>query len=218
MSRVRRFDKTERVVHWVNATLFLILLFTGFTLYAGPLSEIVGRRHLVKDIHVYAGLALPLPILIGIALRSGRALRADLRTLNRWDARDRVWWFRSKRALARLGKFNPGQKLNAAFLGAAIPVMLATGIIMRWFKPFPLDWRTGAQFVHDWFAIGVLIAVFGHIVLALADGEALRGMTKGSVSSTWAREKRPRWYEEVLETSGEEAHVGRPMRDVAGRT
>ena len=74
MSRVRRFDRTERVVHWCNATLFLILLATGFSLYAGPLSELVGRRRLVKDIHVYAGLALPIPILLGIALRSGRQL------------------------------------------------------------------------------------------------------------------------------------------------
>ena len=49
--------------------------------------------------------------------------------------------------------------------------MLGTGIIMRWFEPFPLDWRTGATFVHDWFAIGLFVAVLGHIGLALADPE-----------------------------------------------
>ena len=49
-----------------------------------------------------------------------------------------------------MGKFNAGQKLNAIFVAGCIPVMLATGGIMRWFDPFPLAWRTGATFVHDW--------------------------------------------------------------------
>ena len=41
-------------------------------------------------------------------------------------------------------KFNPGQKLNAIFIGAAIVVMLATGAMLKWFRFFPVDWRTGA--------------------------------------------------------------------------
>jgi formate dehydrogenase subunit gamma len=221
VNRVPRFDRTERLVHWCNATLFFVLLFTGFSLYAGPLQTLVGRRVLMKTIHVYAGLALPLPVLIGIALRSGRRLRADLGTLNRWDRRDRVWWSRRRRATARLGKFNPGQKLNAAFIGAAIPVMLGTGIIMRWFEPFPLEWRTGATFVHDWFAIGVLLSVIGHVAFAFADREALRSITRGWVSAGWARANRPRWYDEVQAesgagASGEQAEVRRPVGDVVG--
>jgi len=34
-------------------------------------------------------------------------------------------------------QFNPGQKLNAAFTGAAIVVMLATGSVMQWFRALP---------------------------------------------------------------------------------
>ena len=53
--------------------------------------------------------------------------------------------------------------------------MLATGAIMRWFEPFPIDWRTGATFVHDWFALGVWIAVLGHILFAFTrSGRAAR--------------------------------------------
>ena len=51
--------------------------------------------------------------------------------------------------------------------------MLATGSIMHWFDPFPLDWRTGATFVHDWFALGIWVAVLGHIFFALRDGDAI---------------------------------------------
>ena len=103
---------------------------------------------------------------------------------------------RSARA-SQLGKFNPGQKLNATFVAASIVVMLATGSIMHWFEPFSDDWRTGATFVHDWFALGIGLSAAGHIAFALADPDALRGMVRGWVPRAWAQAKRPRWYAEV---------------------
>ena len=43
----------ERTLHWVNATLFGILMLTGAALYAGPVSTLVGNREVVRTIHVY---------------------------------------------------------------------------------------------------------------------------------------------------------------------
>ena len=191
-----RFDRVERVVHWTVASLFGVLMLTGAALYAGPISTLVGRRDLVRTIHVVAGLALPAPLVVGIIGRWGRRLRDDLGRLNRWDAADRVWWRRRSRPDARLGKFNPGQKLNAAFLGGAAVVMIGTGSMMKWFSLFPLDWLTGATFVHDWVALGIWIAVLGHIFFAVRDPIALNGMMRGWVTARWARTQRPRWYEE----------------------
>ena len=37
---------------------------------------------------------------------------------------------------------------------------------MRWFEPFSDSWRTGATFVHDWFAIVLFFAIAGHILFA----------------------------------------------------
>jgi formate dehydrogenase subunit gamma len=196
-TRLPRFDRVERVAHWCTAALMLTLLFTGFSLYAGPLSDLVGRRELVKTIHVYSGLALPIPVLIALTLRAGKQLRADLGRLNRWSRDDRAWWSRKRRPQAQLGKFNPGQKLNATFIGAAIVVMVMSGSIMRWFEPFSDSWRQGATFVHDWFAIGLLFAIVGHIALALRDPDAMNGMVWGDVSADWARRNRPRWYAEL---------------------
>ncbi len=68
---VPRFDRVERVAHWVTATLMLTLLATGFSLYVGPLSTLVGRRNLVRTIHVYSGLLLPVPVLVAIAAACG---------------------------------------------------------------------------------------------------------------------------------------------------
>src|SRR5205823_3325794 len=127
--------------------LFGALMLTGAALYAGPISTLIGHRDVVREVHVYSGLVLPLPLLAALAGRWGAALRADLVRLNRWSQGEGRWFRRRRRARVALGKFNPGQKLNAAFIGAAIVVMLGTGSIMHWFASFPIDWRTGATFV-----------------------------------------------------------------------
>ncbi|HEX4528030.1 MAG TPA: cytochrome b/b6 domain-containing protein [Acidimicrobiia bacterium] len=192
-----RFDRRERALHWVNATLFGILMLTGAALYAGPVSAIVGNREVVRTIHVYSGILLPVPLLLAVLGRRGARLRTDLGRLNRWSRDDARWFRRRHRAHVTLGKFNPGQKLNATFIAAAAIVMLGTGSIMKWFDLFPLDWRTGATFVHDWFALGIWAAVIGHILFAVRDGDALDGMIGGSVPAAWARTKAPLWYEEL---------------------
>jgi formate dehydrogenase subunit gamma len=181
-AEIVRFDRTERVVHWVTAALMITLMLTGAAMYAGPVSTLVGRRVLVRNIHVLAGLALPIPIVVAVfARRAGAALRADIRELNRHTR-----------------KFNLGQRLNASFLAAAGTVLLATGIMLKWHDPFSDNLRTGATFVHDWFAIGVWLAILGHIAFALRDPIALSGMAKGTVPARWARDTHPRWYERVI--------------------
>ena len=47
---VRRFSRTERVLHWTHASAFFVMLATGLILYVPKLTEQVGRRGLVKDI------------------------------------------------------------------------------------------------------------------------------------------------------------------------
>ncbi|HSH23805.1 MAG TPA: cytochrome b/b6 domain-containing protein [Acidimicrobiales bacterium] len=214
--RLVRFDLTERVLHWTNAVVTGVLLVTAAVLYIGPLSAVVGRRDLVRDVHVVAGLALPLPYVLALAGRWGAGLRGDIRRVNRWDDHDRRWLrSRGRDPGVRLGKFNAGQKLNAAFTAGAVLPMLATGAVMRWFDPFPLAWRTGATFVHDWLAIAITVAVIGHIVVATGDGVALGAMLRGWVPASWARRHRPRWYDEVgsgrpRAMSGDAAYDGAP--------
>jgi len=138
---------------------------------------------------------------------------ADVRTLARFDDDDRRW-LRSlgRRADVRIGKFHPGQKLNAAFTLGAIVVMLATGSVMIWFKYFPVEWRTGATFVHDWLAITLAIVIAGHLKMAFSDGDALRGMARGWVPAGWARRHCPKWYEEM---TGDAAGAPAPIAATA---
>jgi formate dehydrogenase subunit gamma len=183
---VERFDRAERALHWANAAVFGVLLTTAAILYVGPLSATVGRRELIRQIHVWSGLALPVPLVLALAGRWRRALVADLRRLNRWDRADRRWLTSFGRdPFVRVGKFNAGQKLNATIIGGSIPVMLGTGSIMKWFSRFPVDWRTGATFVHDWTAIGLFILITVHIAKGLSDPVARGGMLTGKVPEDW---------------------------------
>lgn len=196
--QVVRFSRAERWLHWTNAALFLVLLATGMTLYLPALSTVVGRRVLVKDIHVYSGLLLPLPLVAAYAGRWRDGVRRDVRRFARWSTDDRRWLTSlGRRGRARLGKFNAGQKLNAIFVAACIPLMLLTGAIMRWFDPFPLSWRTGATFVHDWLAVALLVIIVGHIAKALGDPVARRAMAQGTVPRAHVEERHPRWWAEV---------------------
>src|SRR5918995_1331616 len=153
-----------------------------------------------RQVHVYAGILLPVPVLLGVAGRWGAQLRRDVGRINRWT-RDDARWFRRRNRVrpgrVDVGKFNAGQKVNATFFAGAVIVMLATGLMLRWPNPFSNDLRTGATFVHDWFAFGIWIAVLGHIYFAIRDPVALGGMTRGSVTPYWARTERPGWYREM---------------------
>lgn len=204
-ARLERFDVAEQALHWVNAGLFGVLIVTAAILYIGQLSALVGRRELVRMMHVSAGLALPIPLLLTRFGPWKRGFVADVRSLARFDDDDRRWLRSLGRSRdVRMGKFHPGQKLNAAFTLGAILVMLGTGSIMLWFRYFPDNWRTGATFVHDWLAITLGVVVVGHLKMALSDDDALRGMTEGWVPAAWARRHRPKWYEAV---TGEPAEV-----------
>lgn len=198
LSTVVRFDRVERWLHWTNASLFLVLLATGLILYVGPLSSLIGRRVLVKDIHVISGLLLPVPLIVAYGGPWRTALRRDVRRFARWSVDDRRWltsW--GRRGQAGMGKFNAGQKLNAIFVAGCIPLTLVTGSIMRWFDPFPIAWRTGATFVHDWLALSLLVVIVGHIGKALSEPVSLRAMRSGTVPAAHVRRHHPRWWREL---------------------
>lgn len=194
-ARLHRFSRAERWVHRTTAALMGVCVATAACLYIPQLAVLVGRRELVVRVHECAGLALPVPVLLGLA---SRAFRADLRFLNRFGPHDRLWLRaalrRDRRPDARpAGKFNAGQKVYAAWIAGATLVMLGTGLMMWFTRLTPLMWRTSATFVHDWLALTIGVVLAGHIGMALADPEARRGLRTGTVSREWAKREHPLW-------------------------
>lgn len=193
--RVLRFTPAEHWVHRATATLMAVCVLTAGCLYLPFLAELVGRRVLMVTVHEWSGILLPAPLLLGLA---SRALRADLRRLNRFGPHDRHWLRAAvrRRGGRPAGKFNAGQKLYAAWIAGAVLVMMGTGLLM-WFTDLaPLVWRTGATFVHDWLALAVIVVIAGHVWKAYGDPESRRGMRTGSVDAQWAQHEHPLWDHE----------------------
>lgn len=205
VTRITRFDRVQRAAHWANAILFGILMLTALALYFPSVAVLIGRRPLVAEIHLWTGIALPAPIFVSLLGPWGRQMRRDLRRINVWT-KDELVWLRALgyRAPKVTDKFNPGQKLNAIFVGASIIVMLATGFILKWFRFFSVSWRTGATFVHDVLALAIFAVVFGHILFAVTHRDSLRSMFKGWVTESWAARHAPGWLQEEKERSKHE--------------
>lgn len=190
---VRRFSRTERSLHWVHAAAFFVLLGSGLVLYVPKLSEMVARRPLVKDIHVYTALAWLVAIVLIVALGDRRGLGKTLRELDVFDADDRLWL---RRVNAPQGRFNAGQKLNAA-LTAAFAVLFAVSGLLLWLGERDTRFRFASTvLLHDGLMYVSLVLLAGHLYLALiypATRHALRGMTVGTVRQDWAQQHHRKW-------------------------
>jgi formate dehydrogenase subunit gamma len=195
-----RFTVPVRIIHAVTAVLMLVCIATAAILYNGTFAVFFGDRYVVEQIHVWSGFALPVPLILGLV---SRTYRLDLGRLNRFSHLD--WqWLRSRRRRdgdIPVGKFNAGQKLNGALSAGAIGALLASGTVMYFTNVFRLAWRSGATFVHDWFALALGLLVVGHILFALSDPVALRSMRTGRVSLRWAQQEHEAW---AAELTGEE--------------
>jgi formate dehydrogenase subunit gamma len=197
--RILRFDRVQRATHWANATLFGALMFTAIPLYFGSFFGIVFQRHVIAEIHLWCGLALPVPIVISLLGPWGRGMRRDVRRFNYWTKAEIRWLRTLGRSELDADKFNPGQKLNAIFIGAAILVMIVTGSMLQWFRFFSVDLRQGATFVHDVFALAIFAVVIGHIYMALTHRDSLTSIFKGWVSAAWAKTHATAWFNETTD-------------------
>jgi formate dehydrogenase subunit gamma len=193
---VRRFSRTERTLHWVHASAFLTLLATGLVLYVPRLSEAVGRRPQVKDVHIWTAVAWAAAIALVVLVGDRRGLARTLRELDLFDDDDRLW-LRGRPALQ--GRFNAGQKLNAA-LTAAFAVLFAASGVLLWLGERDTTFRFASTvLLHDGLMYVSLVLLAGHLYLAVihpATRHALRGITVGTVRKDWAARHHAKWRPE----------------------
>jgi formate dehydrogenase subunit gamma len=192
---VKRFSPVERLLHWVNAIGFFFLLATGLILYLPRLSELVSRRQFIQFIHFWGGVAW-LVALIAVVLLGGRRLLATARELEQFDGDDLRWLRRRK---APQGRFNAGQKINAA-LTAAFTILFGVSGFLLWFGEQDTRFRfVSTVILHDGLMYVSLALLVGHLYLALihpATRHSLRGMTLGDVRVEWAMKHHAKWEPE----------------------
>jgi formate dehydrogenase subunit gamma len=192
---IPRFSRVERLLLWVNALGFFFLLATGLILYLPSLSVLVSRRQLIQSLHFWAGVGW-LGALAAVVLLGGRRLLATARELESFD-RDDLRWLRGGRAPQ--GRFNAGQKINAA-LTAGFTVLFGVSGLLLWFGEQDTRFRFASTVIlHDGLMYVSLALLAGHLYLALihpATRHALRGMTLGDVRVEWAARHHAKWAPE----------------------
>jgi formate dehydrogenase subunit gamma len=193
--RLHRFTRTERTVHWVHASAFVVLLLSGFCLYLPSLAELVGRRPLLKSVHVYTALAWIVALLLVVAVGDRQSLRRTIREIDLWDRDDRDWL---RRRHTPQGRLNAGQKLNAIVTAAFAILFAITGALL-WYGERDTRFRFAATIlIHDWLMYASFFLFLGHLYLSLIHPRtrhALNGITRGWVEEQWAFEHHRKWAE-----------------------
>ena len=194
---LRRFSRTERLIHWVNAAGFFFLLATGLILYLPSLSILVARRQTIQEMHFWCGVGWVSALVLIALLGDRRGLLRTARELDGFD-RDDFRWLRRERP-APQGRFNAGQKINASLNAAFMVLFLVSGLLL-WFGEQNTRLRFASTvLLHDGLMYAALVLLVGHLYLAVihpATRHSLRGMTLGTVDERWAREHHSKWAEE----------------------
>lgn len=196
---VRRFTVSERAVHWIHASVFFSLLATGAILYFPALSIAVGRRQVVKELHLWSALAWVVAILVVVIVGDRSALRRTLREVDRFD-RDDARWLTLRRAPQ--GRFNAGQKVNLILTGVLTILFTVSGLLL-WLGEQDTRFRLdGSIALHDGATLISLFLLVGHLYLAVihpSTRHALRGITRGDVREDWAERHHSKWVERERE-------------------
>jgi formate dehydrogenase subunit gamma len=195
--RLPRFSRTERALHWVHASAFFVLLGSGVCLYLPSLAELVGRRPLLKDIHVYTALAWLAALALVVLAGDRRRLLATAREIDVFDDDDLAWL---RRRGTPQGRFNAGQKLNVIVTAALAFLFALTGFFL-WYGERNHAFRLqNALLVHDWLMYISFFLVLAHLYLSLihrTTRHSLNGIIRGWVNEDWARRHHPKWAEAV---------------------
>jgi formate dehydrogenase subunit gamma len=191
---VERFTLTERLLHWVHASAFFVLLGSGLVLYLPSLSAAVARRPLIKDIHFWTGISWAGAILLIASLGNRRALIETVREIDLFDRDDRR--FLAGHVHSPQGRFNAGQKVNAVLTASFATLFFVSGLLL-WYGERDTRFRlSGTVYLHDALMYGSVVIVAGHLYLSLihpTTRHALRGMTLGTVRADWARAHHAKW-------------------------
>jgi formate dehydrogenase subunit gamma len=181
---VKRFSRTERTLHWVNALCFFVLLATGLILYLPSLAVAVGLRPLIKDMHFWGGISWVSLLVLVALLGDRRGLLRTARELERLDT----------------GRLNVGQKVNAILMASFTVLFFVSGLLL-WLGERDTRFRFASTVVlHDGLMFVALALVVGHLYLALihpATRHSLRGMTLGEVREDWAQAHYPQWVSDT---------------------
>ena len=87
---IGRFTRTERAAHWLLASTFFAMLFTGLCLSVSAFEGILDRPT-AKAWHLWSAIALAAGLVLLTLLGNRRALARSAREIDRFDGDDGRW-------------------------------------------------------------------------------------------------------------------------------
>ena len=198
---IRRYSDGERMNHWVIAVLFVFAGLSGLAFFHPSLfflSNLFGGGSWSRILHPFFGVLMVL-FFLGLFVRLWRA--------NVMNAADREWRRHTrqmlrgdKSSMPPAGKYNAGQKIVFWAMALSLLVLVVTGFVFwrPWFAPyFPIDVIRLASLLHAVAAVGLSLSVIVHVHSAIWGQGTIRGMTRGTVTESWAKANHAAWYQEV---------------------
>jgi formate dehydrogenase subunit gamma len=202
-TEIVRHTFAVRIVHWLIALGFILAMVTGLSLYWASilrrLQPWFGGEQGTIAVHFVAGLALALFAV---------PMYVFWRKRMRWSAADTYFVRHLREHAVRpdqtppadTGFFNGGQKLYFwAFIGSTA-LLLVTGLVWWWRREpwMPHGVYAVCRTSHRVIAVIMSGALLIHIYKAtVGEPGTLASMIRGTVTTGWARLRRPGWFREL---------------------
>jgi len=188
---IRRFERSEIILHWVNAVPFLVLILTGalnilsrFELFIPPYIGAIRIIHKIAGVLWIAGIGYSFFFV-------GRELNiANTRNQFKIGLSDVSWAIKAVRSVFNhhievppVGKFNVGQKINAILVILYAVAFVGSGALIWAYKTMLFPWYFhAAVFFITIFSLG------GHLYLSFvhpATRPGLIGIFNGMVPKSY---------------------------------
>ena len=185
---IERFTLAERRWHWLNALAVLFLGTTGVLIWR-HLDELKFHHlNVISEGHVFLGG--------GVLVLSALAFA----------------FFRRRRVERAAKRFNPGQRFNLLAFQVLLGFMVASGLVVRFGKPFGLTKALHHQLLnlHLYSAAAIGVLVLGHLGMVFVvpkNRGILAAMLTGRVGRDVVARSAPQWLpaETAAERVGQQA-------------
>jgi formate dehydrogenase subunit gamma len=198
---IERNSPSDQTNHWLVAITFILLALSGLALFHPALfflTNLFGGGPWTRILHPFIGVVM-FVCFAGLALRFWRH-NVIHRNDRQWLAQWRDVMNNREDRLPEVDRYNGGQKVLFWLMVACLVLLLLTGIVIwrPYFAPaFPIGLIRAAALLHAISAFVLILGIIVHVYAAIWVKGTMRAMTRGTVTTAWARKHHPGWYRQI---------------------